>query len=811
MPEEPAADWAIRRGMLHHVDVDQALAPLHVPDDVTDVLMLIHHDGAVIGQAWLEPAGEIAVDAQHTAIAATVGTYLRRRRLRRVIEAAVGRPDPTPRRHTVAVVVCTRDRPDMLPGCLAHLRRLQRPDVELLVVDNVPGTEATARICRDAGVRHVVEWQPGQSAARNRGIAETTAELVAFTDDDVLVDPTWLDHIDRPFEDPLTMIATGYIGPHELDAPAQVLFERLGGFKRRPDTFLLDPDKFPITGLAEMGAGANMVIRRELFRRIGGFDVGFGPGSPARTADDKDIFRRALSAGYRMHYDPARKVWHRHRRDMAALHRLLRDWGTGEFSWGPHGAATDGDLRGLEVPAWWIRHWLGDAARAALRRPHTPPLWTIGMGLRGAVDAVRAVPTILTTGDRTTIQMPSDQADITDVSVRAEAPKVTVAIASYNRRDRLRRVLERLDRQTMPRDRYDVVVVLDGSTDGSTEMVRATQTGYSLRLVEQANGGLASARNRGAREATHPVVLFLDDDIEPRPSLVAAHANAQATSDRDTMVMGYFPPVPRTHGWIERETRAWWLEHFRRKGERDHRFSALDVVDGNSSMPVRLLERVGWFDEDFRGGRRQDYELGIRLIAHRAGLAYEPRAIGDHHPELTVAKVIGNGLDEGVHDAMIAAKHPQAASQLLFAAHQASPRTAAVRRLASAGRLAAATRYLQEYEARGQRRHWRLLIGMMWWGGYLNAVHDGLEAAGRLDLWHGRFKERTPVPVHLGSHGRLEIEDPGQADLVVHLRGEPIGRVRAVQPNEIWAWDDVVERVLKHVLSATAAEIPALQ
>ena len=88
-----------------------------------------------------------------------------------------------------------------------------------------------ATLCH-APVRYVLEPHPGQSRARNRGILETTGDFVAFTDDDCVVDPGWLDDLGGSFSDPLVMGVTGYVGPVELESPSQILFELHGGFQR---------------------------------------------------------------------------------------------------------------------------------------------------------------------------------------------------------------------------------------------------------------------------------------------------------------------------------------------------------------------------------------------------------------------------------------------------------------------------------------------------------------------------------------------------------------------------------------------------
>src|SRR5258708_20069101 len=98
----------------------------------------------------------------------------------------------------VSVVISTRDRPDRLSRCLSALLALQYPDYEVIVVDNAPSTSATADLIRqtyadEPRIRYVREDHPGLPSGHNRGIVEARGDIIAFTDDDVIVDTCWLE------------------------------------------------------------------------------------------------------------------------------------------------------------------------------------------------------------------------------------------------------------------------------------------------------------------------------------------------------------------------------------------------------------------------------------------------------------------------------------------------------------------------------------------------------------------------------------------------------------------------------------------
>ncbi len=248
------------------------------------------------------------------------------------------RPRSTPE---LSVVVCTRDRPEMLARCLDQLQKLEYGPFEVVVVDNAPSTEAsrscfTRTVGDDARFRYVRETVPGLSRARNRGMAEATARWVAFTDDDVQVDPGWLQGIAAGFaRDQRAGCLTGLVPPAELDHPAQEYFDRRFSWSRRTDSRVYSlasrdclSSLFPYSaGL--FGTGANFALDGDLMKSLGGFDEALGAGSPAGGGEELDAFVRILRAGRSIVYEPSAVVWHFHRADPRALRRQLFTYGEG--------------------------------------------------------------------------------------------------------------------------------------------------------------------------------------------------------------------------------------------------------------------------------------------------------------------------------------------------------------------------------------------------------------------------------------------------------------------------------------------------
>ena len=209
----------------------------------------------------------------------------------------------------VSVLMATRDRPEQLKSALDSVLASEYPNFEVIVVDNAPSSQATARLIMinyavTGRVRYVREDQPGLSAAHNRGILEVRGAYVAITDDDVLVDRFWLAELIRGFlEDDHVGCVTGMTLPVELQTPAQLWFEQFGGFSKGFTQKIFDlqahrPDDplFPYTA-GKFGTGANMAYRTSLLLEMGGFDPATGIGTLTCGGDDLAAFFEVLHRG----------------------------------------------------------------------------------------------------------------------------------------------------------------------------------------------------------------------------------------------------------------------------------------------------------------------------------------------------------------------------------------------------------------------------------------------------------------------------------------------------------------------------------
>jgi GT2 family glycosyltransferase len=245
---------------------------------------------------------------------------------------------PAARLPSISVVVPTCGEPVVLERCVRSILACDYGDFEVIVVDNRPESTAAAvmlfeQFADDSRVRYVEEHRAGASWARNAGLAVADGEIVAFADDDVVVDPAWLRRCAAAFErSDDVACATGLILPFELETRSQLLFEQFAGLAKgfEPQTFRLSgPHRLARYTPGAMGSGANAAIRADVARALRGFDTTLGPRTPTCGAEDLDLFTRVLRAGYSVAYEPSAVVWHEHPDGIGRLHRQAFRYGVG--------------------------------------------------------------------------------------------------------------------------------------------------------------------------------------------------------------------------------------------------------------------------------------------------------------------------------------------------------------------------------------------------------------------------------------------------------------------------------------------------
>ena len=265
----------------------------------------------------------------------------------------------------VTVAVCTRDRPEDIKLCLDAIQQLDYPRLDILVVGNAPKTTATKDLIDTdyPQVRYVEEPRPGLDWARNRAAIEAKGEIIAYTDDDVVVDPNWAKSLAQIFvESPEVMAVTGLVEPYELETEAQVLFEEQGGFGRGVERkwHRVAPNEKMHWGYfapGRFGTGANMAYRTALFSKIGYFDPALDVGTVTNGGGDLEMFFRTLKEGYTLVYEPAAIVKHRHRKDYKKLRSQLQHNGAIIAHLVRTGLHYPGEmLLCIRTAVWWMQY-----------------------------------------------------------------------------------------------------------------------------------------------------------------------------------------------------------------------------------------------------------------------------------------------------------------------------------------------------------------------------------------------------------------------------------------------------------------------
>ncbi|HJZ50370.1 MAG TPA: glycosyltransferase, partial [Roseiflexaceae bacterium] len=309
---------------LAEIDLSRPIEPIYVEPRYDRLCILASWDGQPLGTVDLicRPAlRTFGAEELRAELARAFSWFV----WERSVEGSLGAmpPEQSP---PISVIVCTRDRLLSLDRCLESLRQLDYPDYEVVVVDNCSRDRAVAEVVARSGFRYVRENRPGLDWARNRGIAETHHDLIAYIDDDALASPGWLRGIARAFANPEIMAVTGLVLPAELETGAQFDFERYGGMNKGFKPYTVRGEQLGERELFwsnRWGVGANMAFRRGLFDAIGAFDVALDVGTPTCGGGDIEFFYRTVARGHTLRYEPSALIRHVHRRDGAAFRRLV--------------------------------------------------------------------------------------------------------------------------------------------------------------------------------------------------------------------------------------------------------------------------------------------------------------------------------------------------------------------------------------------------------------------------------------------------------------------------------------------------------
>ncbi len=243
--------------------------------------------------------------------------------------------------------------------------------------------------------------------------------------------------------------------------------------------------------------------------------------------------------------------------------------------------------------------------------------------------------------------------------------RFSVVIPTYQRRDVVVANVAALAGQEFT-GHFEVIVVVDGSTDSTAEALRALQVPFPLNVIEQPNQGASRARNRGAQAARGEVLLFLDDDMESDPHLLAEHERShRAGAD---VVFGHMPLHPDSppsvltqgiHDWAER--------HKQRLSVPGASLTLHDFLTGQMSLCKEVFDHCGGFDTDFTCGGtfgNEDVDFGYRLQQNGHRLLFNPAAISWQKYVVKPRQYLRQYRQAGRADVIFARKHPEQAATI---------------------------------------------------------------------------------------------------------------------------------------------------
>jgi glycosyltransferase involved in cell wall biosynthesis len=526
-----------------------------------------------------------------------------------------------------SVVICTRDRPESLKQCLGSLYVSTRKPMEILVVDNAPTSDETHCIVSSmTGVRYILEPRPGLDIARNTGVLFSSGDIVAFLDDDVTVHPHWLESLHRSFQTSEIMAVTGLVLPAELQTEAQCNFETHWSFNRGYSAKIFDADYFLKTRhqgapVWEIGAGANMAFRREIFSLVGLFDERLDVGA-AGCSGDSEFWYRVLAEGFSCLYDPTAVVYHYHRTDYDSFKRQIFYYMRGHVSalliqfekykhWG--------NLRRLllSLPRYYMR-----LIRNGMIRRSGTRLNTVVLEIAGCLSGVKFY--LLNRRGRKELYKTAlvshrkgVQTDMTYLKLedreQLDTPLISVIIPCFNQAEFLGEAIQSVMQQTYRN--FEIIVVDDGSSDNIREVV----SGFSdVRYIRHHNRGLAGARNTGIWASKGGYLIFLDADDRLLPKALESGLNCFHSHPDCAFVFGQ-------HAYLKSDGKSFeemqtspsdynlFLSRLRENKDRYRSLLYGNYIGMHASVMYRrhIFQYVKGFDLSLDAG--EDYELYLRI------------------------------------------------------------------------------------------------------------------------------------------------------------------------------------------------------
>ena len=239
---------------------------------------------------------------------------------------------------------------------------------------------------------------------------------------------------------------------------------------------------------------------------------------------------------------------------------------------------------------------------------------------------------------------------------------ISVIIPTFNKSEVLSKTLTALNEQSGINDDFEVIVIDDGSTDDTSEIVKKSKktASYPLSLIKQKNAGPATARNVGILKAKGKIILIINDDTVPSNVMVSRHVFFHRQHPQKNYgLLGYVT----WHPDLETTPFMYWLEH----GGPYFSFFEIEGKEAgwerlwtcNVSFKKELLVDAGLFDTSFPDAAWEDIELGYRLSLKKLKLLYDPKAMGYHYHPTSLESIKRKMKANGENSLLVRQKIPR--------------------------------------------------------------------------------------------------------------------------------------------------------
>lgn len=317
-------------------------------------------------------------------------------------------------------------------------------------------------------------------------------------------------------------------------------------------------------------------------------------------------------------------------------------------------------------------------------------------------------------------------------------PKISVIIPSYNRANALELTLKHLASQSISSELFEVLVVDDGSSDNTMEIVKALEHDAHLVYLRQENKGAAATRNNGVQYARAPLLLFLDADVIPESNLLERHIESHSP-ESEMLVVGRVQPWPGlTRRWfdlvVDPDTAG--MDY----GDEPKIVPFYMTLGGNLSLTSDAFNQIGGYDETFPDAGAEETEFAYRAEKIGYCLSYQPSAIGYHNHPRTLRERCQQQSTHMRSMALLLSKHPETQTRI-YGVDELMPIVAEPKNVKNivkrtravflGNRLVRFTLY-RALMALDHRRMWPKITSFLYWRLYIGSRYVGFREGLRL-------------------------------------------------------------------------------